>query len=71
MSIEFLATSIADRAYDSIRADIVFGRLVPGARLRLDRLAGEYGASVSTLRRSCTGSPRRASCSPRGSAASG
>jgi DNA-binding GntR family transcriptional regulator len=50
MSIEFLATSIADRAYDSIRADIVFGRLVPGARLRLDRLAGEYGASVSTLR---------------------
>ncbi len=50
MSIEFLATSIADRAYDSIRADIIFGRLAPGARLRLDRLAGEYGASVSTLR---------------------
>src|SRR3712207_8755926 len=50
MSIELLATSIADRAYDRIRADIVFGRLSPGARLRLDRLAGEYGASVSTLR---------------------
>ena len=50
MSIELLATSIADRAYDRIRADIVFGRLDPGARLRLDRLAGEYGASVSTLR---------------------
>src|SRR5919112_222173 len=50
MSIELLATSIADRAYDRIRADIIFGRLTPGARLRLDRLAGEYGTSVSTLR---------------------
>jgi len=45
-----MATSIADRAYDRIRADIVFGRLGPGVRLRLDRLAEVYGASVSTLR---------------------
>jgi DNA-binding GntR family transcriptional regulator len=50
MSIELLATSISDRAYDRIRSDIVFGRLSPGARLRLDRLAQNYGASVSTLR---------------------
>ena len=50
MSIELLATSIADRAYDRIRADIIFGRLAPGARLRLDRLAMDYGASVSSLR---------------------
>ena len=50
MKIELLATSIADRAYDRIRADIVFGRLAPGRRLRLDRLANDYGASVSTLR---------------------
>ncbi|MBO1908677.1 GntR family transcriptional regulator [Microvirga sp. 3-52] len=50
MSIELMATSIADRAYGTIRADIVFGRLSPGARLRLDRLADVYGASVSTLR---------------------
>ncbi|MXQ14323.1 GntR family transcriptional regulator [Microvirga makkahensis] len=50
MSVELLATSIADRAYDRIRTDIVFGRLAPGARLRLDRLATVYGASVSTLR---------------------
>jgi DNA-binding GntR family transcriptional regulator len=50
MSIELLATSIADRTYDRIRADIVFGRLSPGAKLRLDRLASAYGASVSTLR---------------------
>lgn len=45
-----MATSIADRAYDRIRADLVFGRLAPGLRLRLDRLADDYGASVSTLR---------------------
>ena len=50
MSVEMLVTSIADRAYDQIRADIVFGRLAPGIRLRLDRLAEGYGASVSTLR---------------------
>lgn len=50
MSIELVAASIADRAYDRIRADIVFGRLGPGLRLRLDRLAADYGTSVSTLR---------------------
>src|SRR5690349_13544120 len=50
MNMELLATSIGDRAYDRLRADIIFGRLAPGARLRLDRLAAQYGASVSTLR---------------------
>ena len=50
MSIELVATSIADRAYQTVRTDIVFGRLAPGARLPLDRLAHRYGASVSTLR---------------------
>jgi DNA-binding GntR family transcriptional regulator len=50
MSMELLAASIADRAYDRMRADIVFGRLTPNAKLRLDRLAADYGASVSTLR---------------------
>ena len=50
MSIDFLATTIADRAYDQIRADIVFGRLPPRARLPLERMASVYGASVSTLR---------------------
>jgi DNA-binding GntR family transcriptional regulator len=50
MSVELLATSIADRACDRIRTDIIFGRLAPGAKLRLERLANDYGASVSTLR---------------------
>src|SRR5918997_6639985 len=50
MSIELTAASIADRAYEKVRTDIIFGRLEPGTRLRLDRLAHSYGASVSTLR---------------------
>jgi DNA-binding GntR family transcriptional regulator len=50
MSIELVATGIADRAYDQLRADIIFGRLAPAARLRLDRLTQRYGASISTLR---------------------
>jgi DNA-binding GntR family transcriptional regulator len=50
MSVDLVATSIADRAYQAVRADILFGRLAPGVRLPLDRLAHRYGASVSTLR---------------------
>lgn len=42
--------SVADRAYDRIRGDIIFGRLAPARRLRLDRLTRDYDASVSTLR---------------------
>jgi DNA-binding GntR family transcriptional regulator len=50
MGIELVATSIADRTYADVRSDIIFGRLAPGARLPLDRLAATYGTSVSTLR---------------------
>ncbi|TPL75230.1 GntR family transcriptional regulator [Mesorhizobium sp. B2-3-13] len=42
--------TISDTAYRQIRADIIFGRLVPGEKLKLERLKGLYGASVSTLR---------------------
>jgi DNA-binding GntR family transcriptional regulator len=42
--------SIGDNAYRRIRADIVFGRLQPGRKLKLDKLKADYGASVSTLR---------------------
>jgi len=37
-------------AYRRIRADILFGRLPPGRKLKLDRLRDDYTASVSTLR---------------------
>ncbi len=42
--------TIAESVYRRIRADILFGRLAPGQKLRLDRLKKDYGASVSTLR---------------------
>ena len=42
--------SVGESTYRRIRADIVFGALLPGAKLRLDRLRERYGASVSTLR---------------------
>jgi DNA-binding GntR family transcriptional regulator len=42
--------SIAESAYRIIRGDIVFGRLAPDEKLKLDRLKGQYGVSVSTLR---------------------
>jgi len=42
--------SVGEATYRRIRADIVFGTLLPGEKLRLDRLRERYGASVSTLR---------------------
>ena len=42
--------TIGEKTYRRIRADIVFGRLVPGERLTLDRMRDIYSASVSTLR---------------------
>ncbi|MBS7706327.1 GntR family transcriptional regulator [Chelatococcus asaccharovorans] len=42
--------SIGETAYRRIRADIIFGRLAPGQKLRLELLREAYGASVSTLR---------------------
>ena len=42
--------SVGESAYQKIRSDIIFGRLPPGRKLKLDRLKADYGASVSTLR---------------------
>src|SRR5437773_5811924 len=42
--------AVGDDGYRRIRADIVFGRLKPGSRLKLDGLKESYGLSVSTLR---------------------
>jgi DNA-binding GntR family transcriptional regulator len=42
--------SVGEVAYRQIRADVLFARLKPAQRLRLDRLRAEYGTSVSTLR---------------------
>lgn len=45
-----LSTTAGDYAYDLIRSDIIFGRLKPGLRLKLDEIKSAYGVSVSTLR---------------------
>ncbi len=50
MGIEFPTSTVGEKLYERMRSDVIFGRLEPGRRLRLDRLSQEYGASVSTLR---------------------
>src|SRR3954469_12702148 len=42
--------TIGEMTYRRIRSDIVFGRLAPGEKLRLDRISKAYETSVSTLR---------------------
>ena len=43
-------SSIGERAYVQIRSDILFGRLAPGQKLRLEVLKSDYQTSISTLR---------------------
>jgi DNA-binding GntR family transcriptional regulator len=42
--------TIAEIGYRRIRADIIFGRLAPGQKLKLDALKESYETSISTLR---------------------
>lgn len=42
--------TVGENAYRRVRADIVFGRLAPSQRLRLERIKAEYGVGLSTLR---------------------
>jgi GntR family transcriptional regulator, carbon starvation induced regulator len=42
--------SVGDDGYRRIRSDIIFGRLQPDQKLRLESLKDRYGVSVSTLR---------------------
>lgn len=44
------AGTIGDNAYKRMRSDIVFGRLAPRQKLKLDKLKAAYGVSISTLR---------------------
>jgi DNA-binding GntR family transcriptional regulator len=44
------AVTAGEAAYARIRADIVFGRMVPGQKLRLEALREAYGVGVGTLR---------------------
>ncbi|WP_165820343.1 GntR family transcriptional regulator [Microvirga sp. KLBC 81] len=42
--------TVGETAYRRIRSDIVFGRLIPGEKLKLDRISEAYDVSISTLR---------------------
>ena len=42
--------AVGDDGYRRIRSDVIFGRLRPGQKLKLDGLKEAYGVSVSTLR---------------------
>ncbi|ADZ71609.1 GntR family transcriptional regulator [Polymorphum gilvum] len=42
--------TVGDNAYRAIRNDIIFGRLKPSERLRLEPLRKRYNVSVTTLR---------------------
>ncbi|MFC6673367.1 GntR family transcriptional regulator [Marinobacterium aestuariivivens] len=41
---------VGQTVYESLRNDIVTGKLVPGGKLKLNELRTRYGASVNTLR---------------------
>jgi DNA-binding GntR family transcriptional regulator len=49
-SAEVIALSVGETAYQRIRSDILFGRIAPGQKLKLDRMKTEYGVGISTLR---------------------
>ncbi|EJL53479.1 transcriptional regulator [Rhizobium sp. CF122] len=50
MRQEIIEETVAESGYRQIRADIIFGRLAPGQKLKLENLKGAYETSVSTLR---------------------
>jgi len=50
MQAELPIETIAESSYRRIRGDIIFGRLLPGQKLKLDNLKASYETSVSTLR---------------------
>lgn len=43
-------TTVGASTYETIKRDIIFGRLAPGAKLKLSIMRGQYDASISTLR---------------------
>ena len=42
--------TVGANTYETLKHDIIFGRLAPGSKLKLEALKNQYAASVSTLR---------------------
>jgi len=50
LPVKDIAETVGERTYRQLRSDIIFGRLQPGQRLRLERLSAQYETSIATLR---------------------
>lgn len=48
--IDVAGETVGDSAYRRIRTDLIFGKLEPGQKLKLEKMSAAYGTSVSTLR---------------------
>lgn len=50
VSPDEITDTVGEQAFRRIRGDIITGVLVPGQKLKLEKLKSQYGVSVSTLR---------------------
>mgnify|MGYP004729697933 CR=1 FL=1 len=50
MPLDTPTETVAESTYKRIRADIIFGRLLPGRKLKLVKFKDVYTTTVSTLR---------------------
>lgn len=50
LTMEMAGETVGDSAYRRIRTDLIFGKLEPGQKLKLEKMSIAYGTSVSTLR---------------------
>lgn len=50
MLLQLKNETISESSYQRIRADIIFGRLAPGQKLKLESVKEAYETSISTLR---------------------
>jgi GntR family transcriptional regulator, carbon starvation induced regulator len=54
MARERRGRSLAEDVHEAVRADILFGRRLPGSRLQLNDVAEEHGVSLSVVREAVT-----------------
>jgi DNA-binding GntR family transcriptional regulator len=47
---------LADQVYAAVNADVLYGRLPPGHRLKIADIAGKHGVSTGVVREACPGS---------------
>ena len=50
VNMNTIINTVGTNTYETIKQDIIAGRLQPGTKLKLDGLKAQYSASVSTLR---------------------